>query len=294
MELGKTDDVVRLLPEQIRLSFSSCDRSFFNTIREIHLRVGAPVMVTVSAGNYFISTNGKPSNLPIGANVSRELLCECVRRLCGGSVYSYEDTVRRGYIPHEGGVRIGVCGTVFTSRDGKESVGNISSLTIRIPHNVKDVSGDITELFKKGEGCGVLVYSPPGGGKTTILRDLAVKLSSGISMPPLKVAIADERCEFTHSSTYLCDVYVGYKKADAIELATRTMAPDVIICDEIGTYGEAEAILNVQSTGVPLVASAHAKNKKELYARPAIRLLLEAGVFGYIYSVLDKRLERIL
>ncbi len=293
--MGKTDDIVKLLPESIRFALSSCDRGFFDSIREIHLRVGAPMLLCLATGNYFISSSGKPSPSPVGTVITREVLCGCVKQLCGGSLYSFEDTVRKGYIPCEGGFRIGVAGEIFTSRDGKETVGNISSLNIRIPHSVKDVSRDLLPLFTKGETCGILVYSPPGGGKTTLLRDLAAKLASGEAFSPLKVAIADERREFGRDGALsLCDVYVGYPKEDAIELATRTMAPDVIICDEIGGLSEAEAILNVQSTGVPLVASAHARDKKELYARPAIRLLLDAGIFKYVYSITEKRLERLL
>ncbi len=293
--MGKTDDIVKLLPESIRLSLSSCDRSFFDGIREIHLRVGAPMLVCIGTGNYFISSNGKPSRFPVGTVITRELLCDCVKRLCGGSVYSFEDTVRKGYIPFENGFRIGVAGEIFTSREGKETVGNISSINIRIPHNVRNVSNELLPLFTKDKIYGVLVYSPPGCGKTTLLRDLAAKLASGEALSPLKVAIADERREFgKEGALALCDVYSGYKKAEAIEFATRTMAPEVIICDEIGGFSEAEAILNVQSTGVPLVASAHAKDKKELYSRPAIKLLLDAGVFGYVYSITEKRLDKII
>lgn len=293
--MGKTDEVVRLLPESIRLALSSCDRSLVDSIREIHLRVGAPMLISLAAGNFFISPSGKLSPCPVGSLITKEVMSECVKRLCGGSVYSFEDTVRCGYIPLEGGFRIGVAGELYISADGKESVGGISSLNIRIPHRVPDAAAPLLPLFEKGEPCGVLVYSPPGGGKTTLLRDLASKLASGRVAAPLKVAIADERREFTSDGALsLCDVYSGYAKAVAIELATRTMAPDVIICDEIGSLREAEAILNAQSTGVPLIASAHARDKGELYRRPAIKLLLDAGVFKYVYSVTDKKLERVL
>lgn len=293
--MSKTDEIVKLLPESIRLSFASCDKSFFDGIREIHLRIGAPMLVCVGTGNYFISASGKPSSFPAGPIVTREVLCDCVKRLCGGSVYSFEDTVRKGYIPLDNGFRVGVAGEIFTSSGGKETVGNISSINIRIPHVVKDLANPLLHLFTKGDIHGVLVYSAPGGGKTTVLRDLAAKLVTGMALSPLKVAIADERREFGREGALsLCDVYSGYSKAEAIEFATRTMAPDVIICDEIGGFTEAEAILNVQSTGVPLIASAHAKDKKELYKRPAIKLLLDAGVFEYVYSIADKRLERVL
>lgn len=291
--MSKTDDIVKLLPEAISLVFASCDRTFFNGIREIHLRVGAPMLVCVCTGNYFLSSNGKPSPCPTGIIITKELLKETVKRLCCGSVYTYEKTIRQGYIPMDGGYRIGVAGELLHSDCGL-CVGDITSINIRIPHTVGNVSHELLQHFSQVGLHGVLVYSPPGGGKTTLLRDLAGNLAFGSMLSPKKVAIADERKEFgKEGNLALCDVYSGYPKEEAIEFATRTMAPDVIICDEIGAINEAQAILNVQSTGVPLIASVHAQSKAELYARPPIKLLLEAGIFPYTYSLTSKRLEKL-
>ena len=129
--MSKTDDIVKLLPEAISLVFASCDRTFFNGIREIHLRVGAPMLVCVCTGNYFLSSNGKPSPCPTGIIITKELLKETVKRLCCGSVYTYEKTIRQGYIPMDGGYRIGVAGELLHSDCGL-CVGDITSINIRI------------------------------------------------------------------------------------------------------------------------------------------------------------------
>jgi stage III sporulation protein AA len=127
----------------------------------------------------------------------------------------------------------------------------------------------------------VLIYSPPGVGKTTLLRAVAARLSGG--RDPLRTVVIDTRGELSYGSDgeNLClDVLSGYPRRQGVEIATRSLNAQVIICDEIGDYEEAMALVASHNCGVPLIASAHAANTDQLLSRTGIRLLHEADIFG--------------
>lgn len=114
-----------------------------------------------------------------------------------------------------------------------------------------------------------------------MLRDIAIKAASGEN--PLRVAVVDERGEFRDEDEMqktLIDMLDGYPKGEGIEQATRTLSPELIICDEIGGMRDAQAILEAMNSGVPLAASAHAGSFDELMRRPPIKLLYDNSVFA--------------
>ncbi len=85
----------------------------------------------------------------------------------------------------------------------------------------------------------------------------------------------------------IADIFTGYPKAAGIEIATRTMSPQYLICDEIGAREEARAIIEALHSGVPLLATAHAESFDELKKRPHIKMLLDTGVFERCMSVAE-------
>ena len=142
------------------------------------------------------------------------------------------------------------------------------------------------EVFRGLSGRGLLVFSVPGVGKTTLLRDLGRRLAVG--RPPMRVAMVDSRGELSggdYGRSALLDILVGYPKPTGIEQAVRTLSPEVLLVDEIGSRREAEAILAVSGSGVPLVATAHAATARELARRPAILPLLRADLFGALIAL---------
>lgn len=241
--------------------------------------------VRIRTGRH-LSVLSKGENIASVFLVTPELMQQSVNALCQGSLHTHMDTIKEGYIALPGGIRVGVCGRAIIENGEIAYIDEISSLNIRLPAGVYHVSGRIYDrIADSGFFCGVLIYSPPGVGKTTILRDLAIRLCTEGNR---RVALADERQEiYCSRMEHLdnLDLFLGYPKAKAIEIATRTMAPQYILCDEIGSEDEAWSLLSVQNAGVPIIATAHAGGVGGLIRRSGIGLLHEAGMFDLYVGV---------
>lgn len=214
--------------------------------------------------------------------LSQEEMDGTVNALCGGSMYAHQDTLRQGYLSVPGGIRVGVCGRMRTDGGRLLGISEISSLVFRFPHAVALPVEPICRLLRVTHpGRGVLIYSPPGVGKTTLLRAIIPALSA----PPhgFRLAVIDTREELAACGTQTAlgvEWLSGYPRAVGIEIATRTLSPQLIVCDEIGGGEEAEAICAACNAGVPLLATAHGASVSGLLHRRGLRLLHESGVFG--------------
>ncbi len=265
--------VMRALPYKLS---DEIRRSGYPFIEEIRMRSGRRCSLVVSGRNIMLDT----------VLDSREL-ADILEGMCQGSLYAFSDTINQGYISLPDGVRVGVCGRAGCEGERIIGIYEVSSLSVRIPHRSRPVGGEICRLlrsFKRTSG--VLIYSPPGVGKTTLLRSVATMLASGEPenrLDPLRTVVIDTRGElaFASEGRDLClDVLSGYPRRKGIEIATRCLNAEVIICDEIGDYEEAMSLVASHNCGVPLIASAHAGNVEQLLSRTGLRLLHEAKIFG--------------
>ena len=219
--------------------------------------------------------------------VSKDAIEDIVVCLCGGSVYAHLNTIKDGYISIGKGIRAGICGrAVLDNSNTVTGISEVKSINIRLPQRIAHAGDFVHKLLSEHSfNASLILYSVPGVGKTTILRDLVCLLSK--DKPPIRHAIIDAREEispFLNIST-CSDIYLSYPKGLAIELATKSMAPQLIICDEITSMQEAKAILESVNSGVSFVATTHAKNFNELMSKEIIKPLIHGNVFDYAVGI---------
>ena len=248
-------------------------------IAEIRLRAGGLLTLTVGG-----------TNRSSGVWCTSSDVAETVENLCGGSLYAYAESIRDGVITTEAGIRAGVAGRAVLE-DGKiTAVRDVSSVNLRIPHRIPGAADAILNPVRRGES--LLLCSPPGLGKTTALRELIVRLTSANELR--RVAVIDTRYELGAGvrDAVTADFYRGWPRAEGMEAAVRTMAPEILVCDEIAGEEDCAALRNVRAAGITVAVSAHAGNENALRRNRAIAGLLDEGIFDCLaFLGADRRIE---
>ena len=250
------DRACSLLPEKQRAEALFLAQEAREQAEAIRLRAGAGAAVC-----------GPDWERKLKGWIGRAEVEETLLRAARSSLYAAEESLREGWFTAEGGLRLGVAGSLQLREGRITGFRAVSSLCIRIPRAVPCVED---ELFRQLWDRSVLIYSRPGAGKTTFLRDLIRRLSDG----GLQVGLADERGEVAALSGGVpqlnvgcrTDVLEGAPKAQAAEMLLRTMGLQVIAVDELSAR-EGPALRAAASGGVRLVATAHGWDAQELQRR---------------------------
>jgi len=222
-------------------------------------------------------------------------ICRCLEKATNASVHAFSDSLRNGYVCYKG-LRVGVCGTASVQNGQIKGFRSYCSVAVRIPREHRGVcDGVYGQLYSKGFQ-NTLIIAPPGGGKTTALRELIRKLSND----GFRCAVCDERNEIgaydmgqARFSLGRCtDVLSGVDKAQAAIMLLRGMNPEIVAMDEITRAEDIDAICDLFGCGVGLLASAHAAGLEDMRRRKLYGTLLEIGVFSQLLIISGKGADR--
>ncbi len=282
-DLEEFNAALRLLPTSLKQEAAKLPESISSRAEELRLRVGQPMGVVVGE-----------RETPVGPEVyitpvELQMVLEIATR---ASVHSYTESIRQGFVTAEGGCRLGLCGMTATEEGKISGMRRISSICIRIPHERKGCADGIFPQLNSGGFNSTLIISPPGGGKTTLLRELIRLLSNGGE----RVSLIDERSEVAGSfegrprfevgtST---DVLTGAPKSEGVFLMLRAMSPQIVAFDEITSPGDVEACDAAANCGVRLLTTAHGAGLEDLQNRPLYKHLLERKIFRYAVLIKNR------
>lgn len=290
--MEKFNESIKTLPFELSSVLDKINSQDKKKIQEIRLRVNKPLLLVENGRARFVNLDGALTSHPTSQTLitRRDVFERAYKRLCEYSVHSNMNTLTNGFLTIRGGNRVGVCSTAVYKNQSVYSVKGVTSLNIRIAREFKGVSIPLLNSVCVQDAPSMIIAGRPSSGKTTVLRDIAYQLSTGYQQKYRKVVVVDERSEIANVAGESSqndvgintDVLNGFSKKDGIEIAVRTLSPDVVICDEIGNTDEVQAIKHGFSSGVRFIVSLHASGEKDLYQKPQLRELLATQEFQYI------------
>lgn len=274
------EDLIYIFPERIKNIINGYIMN--KDIEEIRIGIERPLIL--------ISHNKEILTSYI---TSEEDLNYIIQRISNFSLYAYEEEIKQGFITIKGGHRVGIAGECVMENNKIKTIRNISSLNIRICREVIGASKNIMKfIFENNKVNNTLIISPPRCGKTTLLRDIARSLSD----KGKRVAVIDERSEIAGCYKGIPQMNIGIRsdvldnclKSQGMIMAIRSLAPEVIICDEIGSKEDIDALVMAFNSGVSVISTLHGFDIEDLFFRTVFKDLLDNKILDSVIVLSNK------
>lgn len=278
VKLSPIRQAASCLPPVLRMAVEQLPEQTAEQAEELRLRAGQPVAVCRA---------GDETAIP-ETRVTASDLREVAARAARDSMQSYGDSLRQGFLTLAGGHRIGFCGTAKTEEGRFAGIRVFGSVNIRIARPVFGCAREVYEQSCRSAPANLVVLSPPGYGKTTLLRDL-IRCAAADGV---RVGVADERGELAALRDGVpqfdlggpADVVELCAKEDAVLHLLRTMSPRVVALDEITSPRDADAVLYAANCGAAIFATAHACGLEDFLERAVYRPVV--GAFSYAAEII--------
>ncbi len=273
----------------------------YGNLQEIRLRINAPLMVVYENREYFVSMKYELTDCIQDAfMITKNEIRETMEYISNYSLYAFEDEIRQGFITIQGGHRVGIAGKVILEDNRIKSIKHISFINVRLSHQVKGCADLVVPYMVNEDRKNIfhtLIISPPRCGKTTLLRDIIRHLSNGEGIESgITVGVVDERSEIAACYMGIPQNELGIRtdildccpKADGMMMLIRSMSPQIIAVDEIGSREDIEAIEYVINCGCKLIATVHGSSIDDIKNKPILGKLVREKTFER-YIVMDNR-----
>ena len=305
--MEEMEQVIRIFPQKLRRLLKQAETERFQA-EELRLRAGGPFLMAAGGEDWFLLSDGSKW-MPAAGRGGQEIcgaayltapedIRDTLEYMSRYSLYAYDGELRQGFLTIQGGHRIGVAGQAVTEGNRIKTIRHISCLNVRVARQVLGCSKPVLpRLYEGGRLCSSLIISPPGGGKTTLLRDLIRQVSNGwenreaggrvFRALGLSVGVVDERSELGACSQGVMqndlgirtDVLDNCPKAEGMMMLIRSMAPQVVAVDEIGGEEDLEAIRYGKNCGCKLLATVHGRSLEDIRQKPVLGELVREGAF---------------
>ena len=284
------EQIIQLFPLHLR-QYLVQDRRLKQDVEEIRIRIGQPVLLWSAGGERTVP--GMEDY-----RITGEDLKQMVAYISQCSIYAFDDEIQKGFLTLKGGHRVGIAGQAVTEAGKVRTIRPITYLNIRISHQIRGCAAGLAGwLQTDGRFQNTLILSAPGGGKTTMLRDLVRILSDGWGgLGGMKVGIVDERSEIAGCRNGIPQNDVGIRtdvldccpKAEGMMMLVRSMSPQILAVDEIGSPQDFEAVTYALNCGCAVFATMHCANIRELMDKPFWQKKENRYLFSR-YAVLENK-----
>lgn len=309
--MTKKEEITKILSGKLRKILELAELNY-ELLQELRLRIYEPFIIIYDGTEYFVSEQGRlEKDYQFGYVVNGTDIKETIEYISSFSLYAYEDEIRQGFITVQGGHRIGLAGKVVLEQGKIKNIKHISFVNIRMSHEKRGCGSEILPyIYSENKICHTLVISPPGCGKTTLLRDIVRMVSDGdIEHPGISVGVVDERSEIGACYRGIPQNDVGRRtdvldccpKAEGMLMLIRSMSPALIAVDEIGKREDIDALAYVMNCGCQILATVHGSSIDDVKNKPVLRKLVEEKMFkryvvlsgnekpGVVESIFDER-----